>query len=135
MTWTSVVDDIPKPAWIAMAILGFIAFWPIGLGILAYLYWSGKMGRNCNGSWSSWKDRRDARSRFGDFTDTSRFQSSRSSGNVAFDQYRQDTLRRLDEEHSEFQEFMERLRMAKDKDEFDRFMADRAARPAPAPAS
>ena len=48
-----------------------------------------------------------------------------SSGNKAFDDYRAETLRRLEDEQREFQEFLERLRFAKDKSEFDQFMAER----------
>jgi hypothetical protein len=48
-----------------------------------------------------------------------------SSGNRAFDEYRADTLRRLEDEQREFLEFLERLRHAKDKAEFDQFMAER----------
>ena len=52
-----------------------------------------------------------------------------SSGNRAFDDYRTETLRRLEEEQREFKEFLERLRFAKDRSEFDQFMADRRDRP------
>ena len=52
-----------------------------------------------------------------------------SSGNRAFDEYRTDTLRRLEEEQREFQDFLGRLRMAEDKAEFDQFMAERRNRP------
>ena len=55
-----------------------------------------------------------------------------SSGNHAFDEYKAETLRRLEEEQKEFGSFLERLRFAKDKAEFDQFMADRRNRP-PAP--
>jgi Protein of unknown function (DUF2852) len=48
-----------------------------------------------------------------------------SSGNRAFDEYRAETLRRLEEEQREFKEFLDRLRYAKDKAEFDQFMAER----------
>ena len=48
-----------------------------------------------------------------------------SSGNNAFDDYRSETLRRLEEEEKEFRDFLNRLRAAKDKSEFDQFMADR----------
>jgi hypothetical protein len=48
-----------------------------------------------------------------------------SSGNRAFDEYRAETLRRLEEEQHEFKEFLNRLRHAKDKAEFDQFMAER----------
>lgn len=49
----------------------------------------------------------------------------RSTGNAAFDEYREETLRRLEEEAAEFQTFMERLRKARDKAEFDQFMSER----------
>jgi hypothetical protein len=52
----------------------------------------------------------------------------RSSGNWAFDEYRAETLRRLEEEQREFKEFLNRLRQAKDKAEFDQFMAERGRR-------
>jgi hypothetical protein len=60
--------------------------------------------------------------------------SGRSSGNRAFDEYRSETLNRLEEEQREFREFLQRLRMAKDKAEFDQFMAERRNRPEPPPA-
>lgn len=56
-----------------------------------------------------------------------------SSGNRAFDEYRMETLRRLEEEQVEFKEFLERLRHAKDKEEFDAFMAQHRTKPAPSP--
>jgi hypothetical protein len=56
-----------------------------------------------------------------------------SSGNRAFDEYRSETLQRLEEEQREFREFLQRLRMAKDKSEFDQFMTERRNRPAPPP--
>ena len=53
------------------------------------------------------------------------------SGNRAFDEYRSETLRRLEDEQREFVEYLERLRQARDKQEFDQFMADRRRRPEP----
>lgn len=50
----------------------------------------------------------------------------RNTGNSAFDAYKADTLRRLEEEQDQFEAFLERLRDAKDKAEFDQFMNDRA---------
>jgi erythromycin esterase-like protein len=52
-----------------------------------------------------------------------------SSGNRAFDEYRAETLKRLEEEQREFQDFLGRLRFAKDRAEFDQFMAERRQRP------
>jgi hypothetical protein len=48
-----------------------------------------------------------------------------SSGNRAFDDYRAETLRRLEDEQHEFKEFLKRLRVARDRAEFDQFMNDR----------
>jgi Protein of unknown function (DUF2852) len=48
------------------------------------------------------------------------------SGNASFDAYRSDMLTRLETEHQSFQDFLGRLRDARDKTEFDRFMDDRA---------
>ena len=52
-------------------------------------------------------------------------------GNRAFDEYRMETLRRLEEEQVEFRNFLDRLRHAKDKEEFDQFMAQHKPRPTP----
>lgn len=52
-----------------------------------------------------------------------------SSGNAAFDEYREETLRRLEDEQNQFEDYLDRLRQAKDKAEFDQFMEDRRSRP------
>lgn len=59
---------------------------------------------------------------------TSVHHAMRASGNSAFDAYKADTLSRLEDEQNNFEEFLKRLREAKDKAEFDQFMEDRAAR-------
>ena len=51
----------------------------------------------------------------------------------AFDEYRAETLRRLEDEQKDFSSFLERLRFAKDKAEFDQFMAERRSRANPSP--
>ena len=53
--------------------------------------------------------------------------------NGAFEDYRQQTLRRLEEEEREFHDYLERLRRAKDKEEFDQFMSELRDRPSPGP--
>lgn len=53
------------------------------------------------------------------------FSTHRSSGNTAFDAYKQETLRRLEDEQHSFEAFLQRLRDAKDKAEFDEFMDER----------
>ena len=57
--------------------------------------------------------------------------TTHASGNRAFDEYRAETLRRLEEEQKDFAAFLERLRFAKDKAEFDQFMTDRRQPPVP----
>ena len=60
------------------------------------------------------------------FTDEAkRFGGGPGTGNHAFDDYREATLKRLEDEANEFQGFLKRLRHAKDKAEFDQFMAER----------
>ena len=54
-----------------------------------------------------------------------------TSGNHAFDEYREETMRRLEDEQIEFEAFLERLRHAKDKAEFDQFMNERRNQPPP----
>jgi hypothetical protein len=62
------------------------------------------------------------------------WQPSRT-GSQAFEEYRTETLRNLEEEQREFQDFLHRLRMAKDKAEFDQFMAERRDRTVSSPSS
>lgn len=126
------LDDYGRPAWIAVMVLGFILFWPLGLAILAYMIWSGRMGCGRHGEMSRWQRR------MADKWDCNVERWGRqmrggvhSSGNRAFDEYREETLKRLEEEQREFREFLERLRKAKDKEEFDQFMAERRTRPTP----
>jgi hypothetical protein len=114
MELVQTIDDYGKPAWITLMIVGFILFWPIGLGILAYLIWSGRMGCKSR-DWKGYAEKRWHRAQ----------STFRSTGNKAFDEYREETLRRLEGEADEFRAFMDRLREARDKAEFDQFMAER----------
>lgn len=124
------VWSVPKPLLIAGMVLGFIAFWPIGLAVLFFLIGSGRIG----GRWARrhGRERMEARGNGCGWRGWTHAEP-RSSGNRAFDEYREETLRRLEEEQREFGEFLERLRVAKDKAEFDQFMADRRQRPAAPP--
>ncbi len=108
------LDARGKAAWIAAVILGFIFVWPVGLALLAYMIWSKRMfSGNCASKRTRHSSMRSA---------------MRPSGNSAFDAYKADTLSRLEEEQSNFEAFLKRLRDAKDKAEFDEFMEDRASR-------
>jgi hypothetical protein len=109
------LDARGKGAWIAAMVLGFILFWPIGLALLAYMIWSKRMFTR-NGTSMTRSVRRSYRT----------MGAMRSSGNAAFDAYKADTLRRLEEEQEAFEAFLQRLRDAKDKSEFDQFMDERS---------
>ncbi len=123
------LDDWGTPAWIGVMVLGFVIFWPIGLAILAYMLWSGRMGCRARRNASDWQQRVAGKwerkmERWG-----MQAKAYRPTGNRAFDEYRDETLQRLQEEAEEFQTFLDRLRMAKDKSEFEQFMAERRNRP------
>lgn len=104
------LDDKGKGAWIAALVLAFVFVWPVGLALLAYMIWSNKM--TC---------RAVSKHRHNSFR-----AAGRATGNSAFDAYREETLRRLQDEQQSFEAFLERLRAARDKTEFDQFMEERA---------
>ena len=102
------LDARGRPAWIVAMVLGFIFVWPVGLALLGYMIWSKRM--------------------FGTCTRRSRHvpaYRAESTGNAAFDAYRDETLKRLEDEHRAFLDFLQKLREARDKAEFDQFMAGR----------
>ena len=111
---------VPRPVWIFAILLGFYFWWPFGLAVLAYRLYT-KRSAGGAGQWQ-----------FPDMMGrTARgFSFSPPSGNRAFDDYRADTLRRLEDEQKEFVEYLDRLRQARDRQEFEQFMAERRQRPA-----
>jgi len=148
MSYAANIDDRSRGPWSAQAdrpyrhwhpglvvlmILGFIFWWPLGLGLLAFMLWS-KSIDSWNHAGMRWQDKMERvqekfdrmRSKMEGFGGP--WGGPASSGNRAFDEYRTDTLRRLEEEEKEFREFLNRLRAAKDKSEFDQFMAERRNR-------
>jgi len=108
------LDEKGKGAWIAAMVLGFIFLWPVGLALLMYMIWSKRMFSSSSCARKTRRNRQMMR--------------MGSTGNAAFDAYKEDTLRRLEDEQSNFEAFLERLREAKDKAEFDQFMDERAKR-------
>ncbi len=122
-------------------------YWPIGLAVLRWKFWQKKSGYQgdlfsfAREKWENsalelelaalgrWASRRQLAQRgFG------------STGNLAFDDWRAAELARLEEERQklveaerEFAEFMENLRRARDREEFDRFMNERRSRQGPTP--
>ncbi|WP_372885085.1 DUF2852 domain-containing protein [Shimia sp.] len=111
---TAWLDSKGKGAWIAAMVLGFILFWPVGLALVFYITYTNRWSKTmfnkscCQG----------IKRNISVMTPT---------GNSAFDAYREDTMRRLESEQRNFESFLERLRDAKDKAEFDQFMEERAA--------
>src|SRR5580704_2239778 len=140
MTIAARLDDIVKPAWIGLMVVSFILFWPAGLVVLGYLIGSGRMGCWTHGRGGPWRRGMERmqqgmeQMRGGGAGWWGGSNQGPSSGNRAFDEYRAETLRRLEDEQRDFFEFLNRLRQAKDKAEFDQFMNDRGRRPeAPPP--
>ena len=115
------LDELGKPAWIALMVLAFMVYWPLGLAVLAFVIWSGRMACWKGRGMSRWHEGAGPMRPGGTWWQP-------SSGNRAFDEYRTETLQRLEEEQREFHDFLARLRMAKDKSEFDQFMAERRNR-------
>jgi hypothetical protein len=131
-------------------ILGFMFWWPVGLAVLFFTLGSRRMGcwgygrqAGYDAGWQGgapppwvamkrqWKQQMRDWCR-GQSESAAQAQAQPTSGNRAFDEYRAETLRRLEEEQKEFGAFLDRLRFAKDKAEFDQFMAELRQRP-PAP--
>lgn len=111
------LDTRGKGAWIAATVLAFIFFWPAGIALLAYMIWSKRMFKgNCAN--------RNSMSRYRGHSNA----AFKSSGNSAFDSYKAETLRRLEEEQGNFEAFLQRLRESKDKAEFDQFMDERVSK-------
>lgn len=128
MTYANALRPAWTPLTIVLMIIGFAVAWPLGLLMLAYILWGHRIpqvnehfGTSQRQGWCGprgWRQRSEGW--------TSR------SGNAAFDDYRDAELRRLDEERrrleeerAEFERYAQDLRRARDKEEFDRFMANR----------
>lgn len=103
------LDARGRVAWLVAMILGFVLAWPVGLALLGYMIWSKRMFGTCT----------HRRSRH-----VPAYRAE-STGNAAFDAYRDETLKRLEDEHRAFLDFLQKLREARDKAEFDQFMEER----------
>lgn len=129
---------IGKCSWsaleVAAMVAGFVIFWPLGLMAMFLKWKKGEMwpGSTSKAPWSDWNWKMPAMgSAWGN-----RSYGFASSGNAAFDDYKRSELerleaerRKLDEEQKAFAEHLANLRKARDKEEFDRFMAERNNRP------
>jgi hypothetical protein len=127
MNTSALIRPAWTPATIGLMVLGFMVFWPLGLAMLAYILW----GDRFNGFKREFKGAKEGlfascRGRH------ARHHGFGRTGNVAFDEWREKELERLEEERrkldetlKEFDSYVRELRRAKDQDEFDRFMNER----------
>lgn len=125
MTKTALIRPAWTPATIALMVVGFMVFWPLGLAMLAYILWGDRL-EDFKGDWSKTRE-----SLFGSCR--KRPNGFGRTGNVAFDDWRTKELerlaeerRKLDETLAEFDDYARELRRAKDQEEFDRFMSQRS---------
>jgi Protein of unknown function (DUF2852) len=135
---------------IILTVLGFLWWWPIGLVLLGLFLGRGKFGWRCPLSYAGdapmfngghgrdrWErkmtrlqDKMEmVRAKADEFRGGRDWFGPATSGNRAFDDYRSETLKRLEEEQREFKDFLARLRFARDRSEFDQFMAARRGSP------
>lgn len=133
MNTSALIRPAWTPATIALMVLGFVVFWPLGLAMLAYIIWGDRLdgfkrdvNRATDGIFAGCRRGSEKAARWGQggFART---------GNVAFDDWREKELERLNEERrkldelrDEFDAYARELRRAKDQQEFDRFMAERS---------
>ncbi len=123
-----------RPAWtpatIALMVIGFMIFWPLGLAMIAYIIWGDRLEQFKTDVNKATDGVSDAFKKGACFAKGRGFDRT---GNVAFDDWREAELDRLDEKRreldamrAEFDTYARELRRAKDQEDFDRFMADRA---------
>ncbi|MBZ9996337.1 DUF2852 domain-containing protein [Mesorhizobium sp. BH1-1-4] len=138
MNTSALIRPAWTPATIALMVIGFMVFWPLGFAMLAYIIWGDRLegfkrdvNRATDGIFAGCRRGSDKAARWGN--------GSARTGNVAFDDWREKELERLNEERrkldemlTQFDEYARELRRAKDQDEFDRFMANRNKSTAPA---
>jgi hypothetical protein len=127
------------PLELAAMIAGFIVFWPIGLAILALKIAAKREGYPGDlvsyareKASAKWQGLNASQTWCGTWSGQSRGSGMRATGNSAFDDWRNAELARLEEERRklveaerEFSEYLDRLRRARDREEFDRFMNER----------
>lgn len=130
---SSFTKALIKPAWtpatIAMMIIGFMIFWPLGMAMIAYILWGDRLDGFKN----------DVNRATDSMTDTFRSagfsNTTARTGNAAFDEWRdveiarlEEKRRKLEETRREFDAHLRELRSAKDKEEFTSFMDARSGK-------
>lgn len=107
------------PLSILAVVAGFIVWWPLGLAALAYILWAGPIDTLAD------EGAQKLRGAFSFKGSAPKAQGGASSGSAAFDAYKAETLKRLEAEQAAFADYVNRLRDARDREEFERFRAEK----------
>ena len=115
------LDELGELAWVPVVLLAAVMAWRSRSALLAGLGGSGRLAlRGAQaGLPGNWITGPVAAFRWA-------LGIRQTSGNGSFDVYRDDALRRLEDEQREFRAFLARLHQARDRSEFDAYMAERA---------
>lgn len=110
--WRGALDRRWHPIELAAMIVGFVLFWPIGLAVLAWKKWMAAPATSVEVMGS--------------------LAGPGNTGNTAFEDYKASELARLEAERlrlfeaqEQFGAHLDRLKRARDRAEFDQFMAER----------
>lgn len=118
------IDEYGKAAWLGLAVLAFLTAWPLGLAIFAFLVASGRTRAwqaEARRSPGRWFNLRGPAERMANRTSAA---VSHPSGDEAFKAYRIVELDQLHVQEKESRAFLNRLCLARDKEEFDSFLAE-----------
>lgn len=112
-----------KPLEVFLVVVAFLVNFFAGVVVLAWRLWRHYGTQNPGDVMTTLRDK------VGPLFET----PASPNTNTAFEEYKRETLERLEKERRElsarereFEEFLRDLRRAKDKEEFDKFMASRA---------
>lgn len=118
-----------RPAWtpvnVALMVLFFVTgLWPLGIAAIVYMMYGREMGIDL----SNWGNAKSSVRRASKGYSWSSNRTRQSSGNAAFDEWREAEMerlreekRKLDEARDAFEEHLKELRRARDREEFEAF--------------
>jgi hypothetical protein len=129
-----------RPVEVLAVVLGFMVYWPIGLGLIGWKMMQRRGRLDMNADWfGSLRQKMEGfAGGMGSANPSARagvngFGFSARSGNAAFDEWRKAEIERLEEERRkleaaqrEFDDFVAEARKARDREEFERFMRGRS---------